>query len=171
MREKIRILEGIWGDDSGGDEPGTAGASGHKGQRQTGGTAGEPDTTASEEEGDGRGRTHSADAAAVAATGLREGGPEGERSQPSGSRGSRGDRGSDGDGSGPVSGDGGGGGDLGGSTADAGVEGGGEAEETGGRGEGDAGVDAWLISYNRRLKKELERLRERTRQAEDRCVT
>lgn len=32
----------------------------------------------------------------------------------------------------------------------------------------DAGVDAWLISYNRRLKNELERLRERTRQAEDR---
>lgn len=31
----------------------------------------------------------------------------------------------------------------------------------------DAGVDAWLISYNRRLKKELERLRGRARQAEE----
>ncbi|CAN0459680.1 unnamed protein product, partial [Hapterophycus canaliculatus] len=36
-----------------------------------------------------------------------------------------------------------------------------------GAGDADAGVDAWLISYNRRLKSELERLRERTRQAED----
>ena len=33
--------------------------------------------------------------------------------------------------------------------------------------EGDAGVDAWLISYNRRLKNELERLRGRTRKAEE----
>lgn len=47
-----------------------------------------------------------------------------------------------------------------------------EVEDGEGEGErgGDAGVDAWLISYNRRLKGELERLRGRTREAEDRCV-
>lgn len=32
----------------------------------------------------------------------------------------------------------------------------------------EAGVDEWLISYNRRLKSELERLRVRAREAEDR---
>lgn len=36
--------------------------------------------------------------------------------------------------------------------------------------ENSAGVDAWLISYNRRLKTELERLRGRTRQAEERSA-
>lgn len=49
-------------------------------------------------------------------------------------------------------------------TAEAEGGGGGEMRE-------DAGVDAWLISYNRRLKTELERLRGRTRQAEERLQT
>ncbi|CAM9567605.1 unnamed protein product [Ascophyllum nodosum] len=51
---------------------------------------------------------------------------------------------------------------------------GGDDPEAGDRGlreggqEGEGGVDAWLISYNRRLKSELERLRGRARQAEER---
>lgn len=68
--------------------------------------------------------------------------------------------------------DGGGGegesGDFGASGTDGpGADEGGEAAAAEG-GDGDAGVDAWLISYNRRLKSELGRLRERARQAEDR---
>ena len=53
---------------------------------------------------------------------------------------------------------------------------GGDDPEAGDRGlreggqEGEGGVDAWLISYNRRLKSELERLRGRARQAEERYV-
>eukprot|EP00752_Nemacystus_decipiens_P009555 g8535.t1 len=145
MREKIRILEGIWGDSSPGDEAGAGPATsrGNRGQRSSeqdvGETPDQPDpdvgTTAAEQVG----------------------GSGGDRPR-------HGDRPEDSGGGGESEGKG-----VAASAAGGvGVEGGEAAAGEGREREGDAGVDAWLISYNRRLKGELERLRERTRQAEDR---
>eukprot|EP00903_Cladosiphon_okamuranus_P006725 g6562.t1 len=155
MREKIRILEGIWGDGAGdgdGKAEQAAGPPG-RGDRRQGGAAVERDT------GDGVNPDSEAGAGAET-TAARQGESEGDRSRHS-------------DRPGEDSSGGGGGGESG----DVGASGGGGTGADGGRvaaregGEGDAGVDAWLISYNRRLKSELERLRERTRQAEDRLKT
>ncbi|CAM9628987.1 unnamed protein product [Pylaiella littoralis] len=177
MREKIRILEGIWGDAGGVGNEGGAGMTRRQDRRQ-----GDVDQGEAGQETD-RDPTHQpATTTAEARGGGREGGLGGERLQ----RGER-LRAEDGSESGTARGGGGGDRDLGagddGGGADgqpgdrSGVSGG--AASTGAEAEGgevepgeedgrDAGVDAWLISYNRRLKNELERLRERTRQAEDR---
>ncbi|CAM9495794.1 unnamed protein product [Ectocarpus sp. 6 AP-2014] len=142
MREKIRILEGIWGDADveEGDEGEWAGSM--KGPVSTGG-----------EGAAGGERTHPHSPSPAAAEGGVEEGPqhggvaEGEGSGVGGDR----DRALESEGaSGKLEG------------AMVGTT------ESGREGGGDAGVDAWLISYNRRLKNELERLRERTRQAEER---
>lgn len=154
MREKIRILEGIWGDGASGGEAEQAAGPPSRGDRRQGGAAVKRGT------GDGVDHPDSEEAGTGAETtaAAREGGLGGERSRhsdrprkdSSGGGGGEGERG-----------------DVGASEAGgAGVDGG-KAEAREG-GEGDAGVDAWLISYNRRLKSELERLREKTRQAEDR---
>lgn len=141
MREKIRILEGIWGDDTDVDE-GDEGewARSAKGRVSTGG----------ERAVEGE-RTHPhPPSAAAAAEGCGEEGSQHAKGEGSGVGGD-GDRAPESEG-------------VSGKSEGAVVR---EAE-TGRGGGGDAGVDAWLISYNRRLKNELERLRERTRQAEDR---
>lgn len=181
MREKIRILEGIWGDAGGVGSEGGAGMTRRQDRRQ--GDAVDEGEAGQEIDRD---PTHQpATTTAEARGGGREGGLGGERLQ----RGER-LRAEDGSESGTARGGGGGGDrDLGagddGGGADgqpgdrSGVSGG--AVSTGAEAEGgevepgeedgrDAGVDAWLISYNRRLKNELERLRERTRQAEDRWI-
>ncbi|CAM9488014.1 unnamed protein product [Ectocarpus sp. 12 AP-2014] len=142
MREKIRILEGIWGDADvdEGDEGEWVGST--KGRVSTGGEGAA---------GGERTQPHSPSPAA-AEGGVEEGPQHG----------------------GVAEGEGGGvGGDCDRALESAGVSGKldcavvGEAESAR-RGGEDGGVDAWLISYNRRLKNELERLRERTRQAEER---
>lgn len=189
MREQIRILEGVWGDDDNDEDSG-------RGQyRRHGGATDRPATA----------KTRSAKAAAAAAAAGGEGSnlptanspPGTSAPPPSLSAGGEKDAEDGRDRSAPaVDGDGaaatiekgrrevdlagaaagtseGHAGD-GDSTPGAGgellrVEG---LEEAGvGEGRGDAAVDAWLISYNRRLKKELERLRARTRLAEDRFVS
>ncbi|CAM9923058.1 unnamed protein product, partial [Ectocarpus sp. 4 AP-2014] len=142
MREKIRILEGIWGDadvDEGGEGEWVGST---KGGVSTGG-----------EGAAGGERTHPHSPSPAAAEGGVEEGPqhggvaEGEGSGVGGDC----DRALESEG---VSG-----------KLDGAVVG---KAESGRRGGGGGGVDAWLISYNRRLKNELERLRERTRQAEER---
>ncbi|CAN0188592.1 unnamed protein product, partial [Ectocarpus sp. 8 AP-2014] len=142
MREKIRILEGIWGDADveEGDEGEWVGSM--KGHVSTGG-----------EGAAGGERTHPHSPSPAAAEGVVEEGPQHGAV-------------AEGEGSGV-------GGDCNRALESEGASGKLEGAvvgemESGREGGGDAGVDAWLISYNRRLKNELERLRERTRQAEER---
>lgn len=144
MREKIKILEGIWGDDpaEAQGDPSTPTLSTSTG-RELGpgaevGSQKTPEGVHADDGGgtaDGRGDPH---------------GDKGGKPDAGGSRSGRDSAAGSGNGGGP-----------GGDDGDA-------AAVDQGNGDGDAGVDAWLISYNRRLKNELERLRERTRQAEDR---
>ncbi|CAM9685048.1 unnamed protein product [Scytosiphon promiscuus] len=142
MREKIKILEGIWGDGS----PEEGGASTLS---LSGSTRGEGEGGRHIEEGSQPQPQHGGRKASTSTS------PGGEKSgDGGGTAGARGDIDGD-DGGGPGAKEEEAGGDYAAATQE-------------GTGDADAGVDAWLISYNRRLKNELERLRERTRKAEDR---
>lgn len=161
MREKIRILEGIWGDgdnDNDGDDgdgsnkptenPGQRRGftdRRHTAKREQKGTPGGETVDSPAQEDPSRhhgGETHDVDSAVVGDKGGASRGDESSGAA-TGREAGREDE------------------EERGLVEDGGGEGGGG---------GDAGVDAWLISYNRRLKGELERLRGRTRQAEDRYV-
>ena len=148
MREKIRILEGIWGDGAGAE--GDAGPASGGGRGRSGVAAGQ----------DAGEKAAQPEPEAEETSAVRDEGSQGERPRHS----DRPGKDSGGGGGGGVEGEGE---DVGASTTGGAEVEGGKAAATEGGG-GDAGVDAWLISYNRRLKSELERLRERTRQAEDR---
>lgn len=150
MREQIRILEGIWGGDP--DEPVNA-LHGHGTLEWTVLTKTDTRNGARSE---GRGGV----------VGTVEHGGEGEsRVENASGSSNAGDRGIT-EGEGTDSGERGtheGMDERVGSLAEEAI---GNVEE-GGRG---TGVDAWLISYNRRLKNELQRLRTKARLAEERCV-
>lgn len=162
MREQIRILEGIWGGDP--DEP-TNALDGHE----------TPDLGASkwtvltkggdsEPKLDTRNRAQSEGCGGV--VDPVEYGGEGESQTGNASGSSR---------AGGSSGTGGESMITEGEGADSGERVGSLAEEVAGNVEGREGgrvkgVDAWLISYNRRLKNELQRLRNKARLAEERCV-
>lgn len=208
MRETIRILEGIWGDDGGdgGDAKGEAGSTKRNYRRHNDAAATAGRDRSQQEEGEDKSEVSAAGGGAGAVAGAAAAAGAGGKRQRHGGVGAAIEEGDaklgDSDvfaaGGGHTTGDNadvpvdkdegcdgaephsddhltpGAGTEAGPRRGDVALaEGSGKFPAGGGEagaeeGEGDAGVDAWLISYNRRLKNELERLRGRTRKAEDR---